>query len=71
MNSVPIPPPTDEVDRTTEYHRESKTLIKVVNNSLTNNNQKQVYIDISNKVIVVYYNFIPILRIPMITKIQI
>jgi len=54
MKSFPIPPPIDEVDRTSEYHRESMTLIKVVIDSLTNNNQKYVHtsyiiIDISNK----------------------
>jgi len=37
MKSVPIPPPTDKVDRISE---KSMSTIKVEIDSLTNNNQK-------------------------------
>jgi len=41
MKSVPIPPPTDEVDRTSEDHRQHMTLIKTLIDLIaTNNNQK-------------------------------
>jgi len=48
MKSVSIPPPIDKVDRTSENHRESMTLIKVVIDSLTNKNQKLNLNDVMN-----------------------
>jgi len=45
MKSVPIPFPTDKVDRISD---ESMTLIKVVIDSLTNNNQMLDSNDVMN-----------------------
>jgi len=48
MKSVPIPPPTEKVERILENHQESMTTIKVVIDSLTKNNQKLNLNDVMN-----------------------
>jgi len=48
MKSVPIPPTTEKVEWILENYRESITTIKVVIDSLTNNNRTLDIIDVMN-----------------------
>jgi len=41
MKSVPIPPPADEVDKTTRDHRENMKLFEFVTDSIAANNNNQ------------------------------